>query len=373
MGAQIIGEKSSGQKRGKRLLKIVEYLLMFLLACALLYITFKGVKWSDFLNGLEGCNWWLIVLSMIIGASELIFRALRWKILLRSLDNDITSGRCLNGVNMAFLTNFILPRMGEFVRCGVVSKKKISFESALGTVVVERAFDLLCLIILVLAMFLFNWSTFGSFLSDKIFEPMAGGLSQGMVATIIAVAVLFVAGVVVSFAVCKRYKDRRFFGFLYNIISGLGSGLASIARMKQKGLFIVYTLLLWLSFWLTSYVTLEAFQITGTLGAVNGAGEPLLLGGADALFLMIVGALGWVVPVQGGMGAFHFIVSLALSTMYGISQSKGVVFATISHESQAIVMIAMGLVSLVLLWRERRSQRGGQEKQSGDQEQQAIE
>jgi hypothetical protein len=73
---------------------------------------------------------------------------------------------------------------------------------------------------------------------------------------------------------------------------------------------------------------------------------------------MIIGGFGWVVPVQGGLGAYHFIVSLALSSVYGISQTTGVVFATISHEAQALVMILCGAASLISMsmWKKRINQ-----------------
>ena len=62
----------------------------------------------------------------------------------------------------------------------------------------------------------------------------------------------------------------------------------------------------------------------------------------DALFLMVAGSLGWLVPVPGGFGAFHFVVSIALSTIYGIPFELGIIFATLSHESQAITMAVCG-------------------------------
>jgi len=67
----------------------------------------------------------------------------------------------------------------------------------------------------------------------------------------------------------------------------------------------------------------------------------------DALFLMVVGSLGWVVPVQGGFGAYHFIVSMTLVPIYGVTQSTGLIFATISHESQVVQMIICGIISLI--------------------------
>ena len=65
----------------------------------------------------------------------------------------------------------------------------------------------------------------------------------------------------------------------------------------------------------------------------------------DALFLSLVGGLGFAVPVPGGIGAFHFIISMTLSVMYGVPVELGVVYATLSHTSQAITQIVFGLGS----------------------------
>ena len=129
------------------------------------------------------------------------------------------------------------------------------------------------------------------------------------------------------------------------ILKGLLEGLISAFRMKEKWMFLLYTLLIWLSYWLTSLTTIYAFP------------QVSYLNGTDALFLMIIGGLGWVVPVQGGVGAYHFIVSLALAKVYGIAQATGVVFATISHEAQALVMIVCGIASVIniSLWKKRNN------------------
>ena len=105
----------------------------------------------------------------------------------------------------------------------------------------------------------------------------------------------------------------------------------------HKWLFLLYTVLLWGTYWLTSLTTIYAFPQVHDLTAI------------DALFLMIVGGLGWAVPVQGGIGAYHLVISMALLGVYGIARQTGIIFATISHESQALVMIICGAVSLVII------------------------
>ena len=67
----------------------------------------------------------------------------------------------------------------------------------------------------------------------------------------------------------------------------------------------------------------------------------------DALFLSLVGGLGFAVPVPGGIGAFHFIIGLALSALYGIPMELGIIYATLSHTSQAITQMVFGLGSYI--------------------------
>ncbi|MBR5855887.1 MAG: flippase-like domain-containing protein [Bacteroidales bacterium] len=304
----------------------------------MLFFSFKEVRWEDFINGLKSCNFYWIGASMLIGILGFIVRALRWQLLLQPLDSKISFKEAYDGVAIAYLTNFVVPRAGEFARCGVVARnKRLTFEGALGTVVVERALDMVCLLGWMVVLLLFKWNEFGSFLADELYMPLKERFSVelGWIG-VIAFAVIAILASVVWIYRAKLLKIK-IIGKIADMVKGLMKGLVTLFAMRQKWLFILYTVLIWLTYWLTSFTTILAFP---TVGHLNGA---------DALFLMIVGGLGWAVPVQGGLGAYHFILSLALASVYGIAQTTGVIFATISHEAQALVMIVCGLVSLVSL------------------------
>ena len=60
-----------------------------------------------------------------------------------------------------------------------------------------------------------------------------------------------------------------------------------------------------------------------------------------------MGGIGFAVPVPGGIGAFHFVISLALSAIYDVPVELGIVYATLSHTSQAITQIAFGAGSYI--------------------------
>lgn len=320
--------------------KTIQYLLLLALAGVLLYFSFKGVKWNDFIDGLKGCNFYWIALSVAIGIAGFIFRGLRWRLLLLPLNKSVTRKEAYNGVAIAYLTNFVLPRAGEIARCGVVAKsKKVTFEGALGTVVLERGFDMLCLLFWIFVLFLFKWSEFGGFLEQQLFIP----LQQKFSTNLIWMAVLCIAVLAVLSAIAWVYRKKLLsigiIAKVADILKGLVQGVATAFKMEHKWLFFLYTAAIWCTYWLTSYTTIQAFSSVSYLD------------GTDALFLMIVGGLGWVVPVQGGLGAYHFIVSLALWSVYSIPQTTGVIFATISHESQALAMIVCGVISLISVGR----------------------
>ena len=175
-----------------------------------------------------------------------------------------------------------------------------------------------------------KWNEFGAFFIDNIWLPASGRLNLNL--WWIAVILLAAVGLCVAFVVF--FRDRNVLASkLWSILKGVGEGLVSCFRMKNAWKFILHSVLIWLMYFLMSYTSMRAVPLLDSLGL------------ADAMFLMLVGSLGWLVPVPGGFGAFHYIVALALSTVYSLPFELGIIFATISHESQSIMMALTGLVS----------------------------
>ncbi len=321
--------------------RLVGYLVMLALTATLLYLSFMGVKWDEFAEGLSKCRWEWIALSMGFGILGFCIRALRWKMLLLLLDDKATFRSAYQGVTIGNLANFALPRVGEIVRCGVASKaarSNITIEGAIGTVIVERAWDLLCLVLFAVLFVLFSWNKFGKFITSQIFDPARsenGTSAVWIIVLLVSALILAAASVAALYIYRKKIGKWKAGAIVLGFCRKLWEGITAAFRMKNKTTFFILTALLWGSFLVTSKCTIMAFP------AFAG------LNWNDALFLMIAGSLGWAVPVQGGIGSYHFIVSLALVQVYATSQSDGLVFATISHESQAVVMILCGAASLI--------------------------
>ena len=323
----------------KKFSKILKYLLSAVLALVLLYFSFREVEWKDFAQGLKGCRWEYIVMSMAAGAFAFWLRALRWRRLLLPFDESITLTTTFNGVNIGNISNFVFPRIGEFVRCGVISRrsqpvdpsvpevKKASYDKVLGTVVLERSWELLVMLMLLAVVVIGGFDRFGGFFMEQIWIPM----TQKLDFSIWWIVALMVAAAAAGFYVLWRFKDTiRICGKIWGIFRGILQGFASCFKMEQKWLFFAYTALIWLTYWFMAASTVKAAPFLDGLNVI------------DALFLSLVGGLGFAVPVPGGIGAFHFIISLALAGMYGIPMEMGIIYATLSHTSQAITQVIFG-------------------------------
>ncbi len=327
--------------------KVIQWTVMLLVAAVLLYFAFRGVKWEDFVSGVRSCNFHWIIVSMLASVLAFFVRGVRWRLIMLPLNNTITVREAYDGVTVAYLTNFALPRAGEFARCGVISAGgKASFESVLGTVVLERSWDMISYAVILLLVLMAGESSFRQFVSEEVWEPAVRTMSFNVLWLVAAAVILAAAGCVIVYRMRHRLRRFRFMDKLFRVVEGLVNGLRAGLRMKGKWLFLLYTVMLWFCYWLMSYTTILAFpQVSG-------------LNWADALFLMVVGGLGWIVPVQGGIGAYHFILSLAMASIYSIPKTSGVIFATISHESQALTMVLCGALSLAgIYFRKRKAER----------------
>lgn len=329
----------------KKISNTIKYILSAGVAVLLLYFSFREVEWKDFIEGLRTCRWEFILLSMAAGIMAFWFRGLRWRQLILPIDPSTKRITTFNAVNIGYIANFVFPRIGEFVRCGVVTRrsapeegqvydnaeqsarKKASYDKVLGTVVLERGWDMLTMLLLLVVLLSARWEKFGGFFMTQMWEPLSARLDFSIWWIVVILAVLGIAllGIVWKFRTSGGICSR-----IWGLFKGLLQGFSSCFRMEDKWKFLLSTALIWSMYWLMAASTMWAIPVLDGLTMV------------DALFLSLAGSLGWLIPVPGGFGAFHFVVSLALQAIYGIPFETGIIFATLSHESQAITMALFG-------------------------------
>lgn len=318
----------------RKLKNVIKYVLSLGVAALLMYFCFRGVNWTEFVVSLSGCRWWWVAASILTGVLSNWFRSERWREILLPVDGHTGHVTTFNAVNIGYLANFVFPRIGEFVRCGVISKDskdgKASYDKVLGTVVTERSLDMIVMLLILFVFLMVKWNEFGTFFVDRMWIPLSQRLNFSLWWIVVAVVIIMAAAIYLII----RYRSRSAFaGKLWKLCRGLLDGIVSCFRMRVWWKFLLYTVLIWLMYFLMSYMSLRAVPLLDDLS------------GTDALFLMLAGSLGWVVPVPGGFGAFHYIVALALSTVYNLPFELGIIFATISHESQSLMMAVTGLSS----------------------------
>ena len=248
----------------KKVKNILQYGLWIAVAAVLLYFSFRGVNWKDFGTALRECHWGFVLLSMLLGAAAFWLRALRWRMQLLPLDASTARVTTWNAVNVCTLTNYVLPRVGEIVRCGYVvkhsgrdgeGKRLVTFDKVLGTVVADRVWDGLSLLAVTLLIFVFLWNRFGSFLTENLFPGLA---DKAHLWWILALGVLLAGGLVY---LCWRLREQGgFWGSVWGWIRGAYDGLISCLHMRHGWLFILYTVLLWVTYWLMSACILWALQ-----------------------------------------------------------------------------------------------------------------
>ena len=324
----------------KKISNILKYILSAAVAGILLYFSFKAVSWEDFIEGLKNCRWEYVVLGMVASVVAAWLRGVRWRQLLLPIDPSTKKITTFNAVNIGYIANFVFPRIGEFVRCGVITRrsattedgteKKASYDKVLGTVVLERGWDMLSMLILLVVLLCARWEKFGSFFVTEMWEPVSARISFSIWWLIaVLIAVMAAAGYVIWWGRERNPFCRK----LWGILTGLMKGFSSCLKMDRKWIFFAQTAAIWGMYWAMATATMWAIPDLDGLNVI------------DALFLSLAGSLGWLIPVPGGFGAFHFVVSLALQAIYGIPFELGIIFATLSHESQAITMALAGGLS----------------------------
>ena len=309
--------------------KILKSSFWAALAVVLLWFSFKGVDWKEFWNVIRQSRWGYVALAMAAGVLSFIFRSLRWRLLMLPVEPATRRIDCYDGFTIGRLCDFAVPHIGNFVRCGYVLSPRMTYDKALGTVVLERVWDVVMLALLIVSLLVLKGDQFGAFFSERVFGPAASRLSDHPWRIALVLLSLALAVYWAVYAIRRSRFAERIGGFF----RGIGEGFSSFLKMKGKGWFLLLTGLLWLMYLLMSWFIIKAIPMDLGLNLV------------DALFIMLVGSLAGIVPVPGGFGAFHYLVALALQTLYAIPFDTGIIFATLSHESQAVTLIICGLLS----------------------------
>lgn len=314
----------------KLLKKILQILIPLALAGLLFWLVYKDMDFSRLSDVFRsGLNYGWILLSVLLSILSMVIRGLRWK----QLMDPVCPGGSLKNIILSIFTgymaNLLVPRAGEVARCGVINKTDgVSFSKSLGTVITERVFDMLCLILMTIFAFFAQMDVFENFFTKN---PS----SVGKLAAILTSPVLWGTFAVLILAIVIMSRHMAHFSFylkLKGFVKKLWEGMKSISAIKHPALFIFYTILIWGIYFLMFYIGKYFFPFAVPLGALA------MLSG------FIMGSYGVVAPVQGGIGAYHFMVIFTF-TFYGMQQSDAEIFALVIHGLQTVTTLVTGFIA----------------------------
>ena len=325
--------------------KLIQYGVPAAVALLLLWLCFRQVSWAEVREVASVCRWGWVLLSMGLGAVVFWLRALRWRMMLLPLDETTSRTTCFNAINIGYLVGNVLSRLSELVRCGYVvrhsardeaGRRKASFDRVLGTVVVDRVWDALTLFLLLGVMLALLWNRYGRMLGETLFGNAASSLAVwGLLFG------LLMLGILGCWLVWKYRERSPLCGKVWGFIAGMLDGFKACLRMKGAWKFFALTAGIWALYWGMISCIVLALPVPELAG----------IGPMDTLLLMLVGSIVAIIPVPGAFGTYHAAVALTLSAICGLPYADfaafGILFATLSHESQLLTQVLFGTGSFL--------------------------
>ena len=322
--------------------KIIKYILSIFLTIIIVYFLFKHQDPISLVNELKKVDFNWIILSMIFGALAYVSRGLRWKIMLEAIDYKTSNINNIAAVSIGYFTNLFVPRAGEITRCTALNQKeKIPLNKLFGTIIVERVIDFMALI------FLFLFTIISQHKIIKDFYLAIKNQNSEKNSKILLFFASFITLILIIFLLKKQIKKLSFYEKIKQFIDGLKEGFKSVGNIKNKTHFWIHTFIIWLMYFLMTYVCFFSMSETNHLSLIDG------------VFILVLGGIGMVIPTPGGIGSYHAVVMIGLAVLgvgyisFGsesTSANPALIFPTIVHIAQTLVAIIMGAISLLILF-----------------------
>ena len=315
-----------------------KYVLMLGLGGLLFWYVLKDQDFNKIGEDFRKADYFWIGMSVAVSLVAYWSRAVRWNLLLEPLDIKPPVYKTFLALMSGYFANVFLPRAGEVARCLMLNKmNKAPFNATFGSVVAERVFDMIGLLVLLGVTFVLEFKRVSGFLSEIFIDKFKGLFTGLQEMYFFLILFAFLAAGLFGMLWFLRHQIRRNTTYQKTtvFIKGVWEGVIGIRNLEKKWLFLFHTILIWVCYYFMTYLVFFAFAPTAHLGAIAG------------LLILVVGAIGMSAPVQGGIGAFHYLVAAAL-LIYGISKEDGVSYALLLHTSQSLTVIIIGGISFVI-------------------------
>ncbi len=313
----------------RKMIPFLKFSLPLLLGLVLLFYAFKNVQLDDLLSKLNLTRYGWVIGSMLLSLVAYVSRAYRWQLLLRAADQKVNTFRLTLAVYVGYMANLAFPRLGEVVRCAVLKKtNQIPVSLSIGTVVTERIIDSLVLFFFLTIALLLEFDLIVTYF-ENIFSTYHIPLDE----IIYAALILLITFSTLVFVILKTNKSwsQRIKKMALEVLKGI----LTIKSIQSKSIFLITTTVMWLTYFLMSYMIFFALEETSSLSLTAG------------FMLLVSGGIALALPVQGGIGTYHAMIAMMLG-LYDIENTTGLFLATLLHSSQILSIVIFGGISLVI-------------------------
>jgi len=323
----------------KKAASFLKYLFFLSLGVFLVWWSLHKIpdnEFGKFKQSLANAKYWLIAPVFIILVSSHIFRTLRWKILMEPMGYTPSFPNTFFAVMIGYLANLAIPRLGEVLKCTILSKyEKVPVEKLVGTIVAERAFDIISLAFIFLIVLTTQFAAIGDYTMEilsNLFKNESGHFSTTKV------AILIIALLVVLIALKTWFRQFAHLQIVIvskRILRGIWEGLTSIRNLKRKWTFIFYTVAIWSMYIGGTWVGLYATEGTSNLGL------------QQAVSCLAFGSIGMIIT-PGGIGAYAYFISKILE-QYDVNIAVGLANGTLQWFAQFLIIVIIGFICMGLL------------------------
>lgn len=266
-----------------------------------------------------------IIFSLIGGLLSHLSRAYRWKLLIEPMGYKLHLNNSFMAIMSGYLANLGIPRSGEVLRgASIATYEEIPFEKVFGTIIAERAVDLIMLFLIVICTILFHTGQLLEFFDTFHINPWM---------SLIGLLILFFLGIFLLKLI--KHSKITLFIKLRKLVTGTLQGVKSILHMKNNRAFVFHTLFIWGMYLMMFYILIFAFPEMHSLSF-------------PAILVAFVAGSFAISITNGGIGIYPIAVGAAL-TLFGISKETGEAFGWVDWGAQTILNIVIGGLSLILM------------------------
>ena len=323
-------------------LTILKYLFFLVLGGFFVWLSVRNLNsenWEQIKDAVARGRKWVIFPVILFLLIAHYSRAIRWKLLMEPMGYKPSTFNAFAAVMIGYLVNAGAPRLGEVFKCSLLARyEKFRVDKLIGTILIERAVDLVCLIIVFISALILQGDIFGQMMTDllkQFFHDKTGNLSTEKM--LIALGI-FILVLIVFYIVLKRFGHIDIIARIKKVIKNILHGLSSIRNLEHKGWFIFHSVLIWTMYWFASAAGLYALRETQYLGFPGG------------LAALAVGTVG-IILTPNGIGAYPVLIAQLLA-LYGLNpDTTGTASGWLMWSAQTAIILIGGMICFVLISR----------------------